>query len=104
MLLDLALTEIIEVGLFVAVGLRDRWFLLVAVLINLATNLSLHLAVTLWPVTDSWPVFALMEAAVVIIEWLALAPMTAARSRLAILGWVALANLASFGAGLLLPL
>ena len=62
------LTVAIETPLLALAGYRTRRFILVCILINLATNLTLNLGLSLigrW----IWPAVIAAEVTVVIIEW-----------------------------------
>ena len=99
-----AVTIVVETVILAAAGYRTKRFLAVCVLINLATNLSLNLGLTLLPGVAYWAVLYPGEVAVVVIEWLVLRlvaePVRMPNGRL--LGFVLAANVASFLCGPLL--
>ena len=104
-----ALTILIETPILVVAGYRTRIFIAVCVLINLASNLTLNMGLSL---TRSWYWYALYpsEVAVVIVEWAVLRlvadkgnsvpALSGASAKL--LFFVFLANLTSFGLGMLM--
>ena len=96
------LTIVIETLFFVGIGCRDRVFLLLCVLANAATNLSLNLILQLlytWGVDLTVAVYPL-EALVVAVEYGIFAALRGRSLRLFLL--VLAANGLSYGAGLLL--
>jgi hypothetical protein len=100
--LDLAVTVVLEVGLFAAAGFRGRAFLGVCALVNVLTNLSLHLVLALARPAPWWAVVAALELVVIVVEWACLRPV-APPDRRSLLPWLVMAaNALSFGAGLII--
>jgi len=103
------LTVLIETPILAIAGYRDRLFLTVCVLINLATNLTLNLGLSFVGRWD-WLVLIPAECLVVVVEWAVLALVADkglsvplfSRCGVRLLGCVFLANLASFLLGLFL--
>jgi|GEM_PF-1562692 len=102
-----ALTIAIETLLLYALGYRTRRFVLVCALINLATNLALNLGLSYLTPPTYWVVLVPAELVVVAVEW-AVLRLVADHGRTVawpspanwrLLGYVALANLASFAIG-----
>jgi len=102
------LTVLIETPILAIAGYRDRLFLTVCVLINLATNLTLNLGLSFsgrW----YWYVLYPAECAVVVVEWAVLALVAdkgaavrwRSRSGVRLLFFVFLANLISLLLGLI---
>ena len=109
LLLAAGLTVIIELAFFWLVGYRNQRFLLVCILINIATNLTLNLGLSL---ASQWypKVIYPAEVAVVVVEWAVLRLVANkgqpvglwSRASAKLLVFVFLANLASFLIGLAL--
>jgi hypothetical protein len=101
-----ALTIVVEVAFLTAIGYRTRLFVTVCALVNLGSNLTLNLCLSFVPAVSYAPAVAVGEVAVVIIEWLvlrlALPNASRPRASVRLLGFVFLANLASFTLGLLI--
>lgn len=95
------LTVAIETAFLAICGKRTAAFLVVCVCVNIATNLSLNLALPyLSGVVDiTWFVYVL-EAAVVAVEYLTYALLEGRSARLFLLTLAA--NTLSYGAGLLI--
>ena len=110
------LTVVIETGIMVAAGYRSRRFVLACVCINIATNLTLNVLLALFSMkyrTWSWGLVGVLEAVVVVVEWSVLRLAAGSegqsvpfrsRATVRLAGFVVLANLASFAAGLLFRL
>ncbi|MCL2483466.1 MAG: hypothetical protein FWF43_08670 [Propionibacteriaceae bacterium] len=104
------LTAVIETPILFAAGYRSRRFVLVCVLVNLATNLTLSLG---FGIAGQRPWSALIpaEVAIVLIEWAVLRAVAAngdpvrwvSRPAARLFVFVLLANLTSFLIGLVLP-
>ncbi len=111
MLKALLLTVIIEIPLLMAFGLRDRGFLCLAVFANIMTNVGINalLLIEVYLFSGSsmlngvyWASVAVLEAAVVIIEYLIYEAYLHNGGRTLFLKVFAV-NVASFCIGLLIP-
>jgi hypothetical protein len=96
----LVLTALIEPALLAALGYRTRQFVAAAVLINIVTNGTLNLARGSIHALAGPVALAVLEVAVILIEWLVLTRLTPDRGRL--LACVALANAVTFALGVVL--
>lgn len=103
------LTVVIEVAVLALAGYRASRFIVVCVLVNIATNLTLNAALSMagtWRPGVVYPA----EVAVVVVEWAVLAQVAdhgaslpwRSRASARLLAFVFLANVASFLAGFLL--
>jgi len=104
------LTIVIETPILFAAGYRSRRFVLVCVLINAATNLTLNLGFGL-AAQRPWPALLAAEVSIVFIEWAVLRAVADggdpvpwfSRPAARLLGFVFLANLTSFLVGFVVP-
>ena len=106
-----ALTVVIETVLLAIAGYRSHRFVVVCILVNLATNLTLNVALGVATAPDAWPwgLVGALEVVVVIVEWAVLRLVAGpggnsvrARASARLAGFVLLANVVSFTIGLLL--
>jgi len=103
-----ALTIIIETPILIVAGYRTRIFIAVCVLVNLASNLTLNMGLSL---SGDWYWYALYpaEVVVVIVEWAVLRLVADKGLSIPAISWpsaklaffVFLANLTSFSLGML---
>jgi hypothetical protein len=97
------LTVVVELAVLILFGYRARLVLAADGLVNVATNLTLNTVVALWPGPGRLVLIAVLEVAVVVVEWRVLRGFTDSETpawRLPVA--VLVANAASFGAGCLL--
>ncbi len=101
-LIACALTVLVETGFFLASGYREKDFLLLCVCANTITNLCLNMLLSWLYILGVRPVLAIypLETAAVIAEYMIYAALLG-RSR-KLFGMVLLANMLSYGLGLLL--
>ena len=106
-----ALTIVVETVLLVVAGYRSRRFVVVCILVNLATNLTLNVVLGVVSESGGWPwgLVGALEVVVVIVEWAVLRLVAGpggnpvrARASARLAGLVLLANVVSFTIGLLL--
>lgn len=99
LVLPLVITVIVEGLFFLAIGNRDKWFMLLVVLVNVATNLSLTLLRSFGCIFVSFWALAIAEVFIFVIEGVV---YFLYRKQKIMFIWSLAANALSFGTGLLL--
>ena len=110
LLVAVVVTVAVETGILALAGYRTRVFITACVLVNIATNLTLNLALSFVDWWAYWSVLYPAEIAIVLIEWAVLrlvadkgqAVRLFSKPSLRLLLFVFLANLATFLLGFLL--